>query len=116
MRLPAIRISRDSHGSLCGREERELQAGPAAITGRHTDFPRAGCFCHVLLFYRIFFRILVPCRGVATLPIMPECVGFTSSVLPRVTPNQAIQLTATRLAFNFFDDFLTSTPINARSR
>jgi hypothetical protein len=41
---------------------------------------------------------------------MPECVGFTSCVLPRVTPNQAMQLTATRPAIFTFDDYYASTP------
>ena len=33
-----------------------------------------------------------------------------------LTPNQAMQLTATRCAFTFHDDFHTSTAITARSR
>ena len=114
--LLAIHVSRDSDGSLCERDERELQAGPATITGTADGLPVRGLFPPHPVFYGIFSRFLVRCRGVATLPIMPECVGITSCVLPRVTPNQAMQLTATRLAFNFSDDFLTFTPINARSR
>ena len=114
--LPAIDVSRDAHGSLCGREERELQAGPAAVARCDSDFPCEVPSHPVEDRARAFSRILAPCRGVAKLPILPESVGFTPSVLPRVTPNQAMQLTATRLAFNFCDDFLTFTPINARSR
>ncbi len=114
--MPAGHVSRSLDGSLCERGERELLPGPAEDTRRHTDFPCEGVLRHALLFCRAFFRVLVPCAGVATRQVIPESVGFTSSVLPRATPNQAMQLTATRLAFNFCADFLTFTPINARSR
>ena len=48
--------------------------------------------------------------------VIPESVGFRSSVLPRATPNQAMQLTATRRAISFLDDYNTSTSGRARSR
>jgi len=114
--MAAGHVSRCLDGSLCERGERELLPGPAADTRRHTDFPCEGFLRHTLLFCRAFSRVLVPCAGVAMRRVYPESVGFTSCVLPRATPNQAMQLTATRFAFNFLDDFLTFTPINARSR
>ena len=103
-------------GVSANEGERELLPGPAAHPRRHTDFPCEGVLRHALIFCRAFFRVLVPCAGVAMRQVYSESVGFTSSVLPRATPNQAMQLTATRLAFNFSDGFLTSTPINARCR
>ncbi len=114
--MPAGHVSRSLDGSLCERRERELLPGPAARPRRHTDFPCEGVLHHTLFFCRAFFRVLVPCAGVAMRLVVPESVGFTSSVLPRATPNQAMQLTATRLALNFPDGFLTFTLINARSR
>ena len=114
--MPAGHVSRSLDGSLCERGERELLPGPAEDTRRHTDVPCEGFLRHTLHFCRAFSRVLVRCAGVAMRQVYPESVGFTSSVLPRATPNQAMQLTATRLAFTFSDGFLTSAPINARSR
>ena len=96
--MPAGHVSRSLDGSLCEPEERELQAGPAADAGWHTDFPCEGVSRHVLLFCRAFSRVLVRCAGVAMRLVVPESVGLTSSVLPRATPNQAMQLTASKLA------------------
>ncbi len=112
----ASHVSRSSKGSLCEREERELLPGPAADTRRQSDFLCEGFSRDTLLFCRIFSRFLVRCRGVATRQVIPESVGFTSCVLPRATPNQTMQLTATRRAISFLDDYNTSTSGRARSR
>ena len=94
--MPAGHVSRSLDGSLCERRERALLPGPAADTRRHTDFPSEGVLRHTLFFCRAFFRVLVRCAGVAMRQVYPESVGFTSSVLPRATPNQAMQLTASK--------------------
>ncbi len=83
--------------------------GPAEDTRRHTDFPCEGVLRRTLFFCRAFSRVLVPCAGVAIRLVIPESVGFTSSVLPRATPNQAMQLTATRPAIFTSDDYCAST-------
>ena len=114
--MPAGHVSRSLDGSLCERGERALLPGPAEDTRRHTDFPCEGVLRHTLLFCRAFSRVLVRCAGVAMRQVVPESVGFTSSVLPRATPNQAMQLTATRRAISFLDDYNTSTSGRARFR
>ena len=40
----------------------------------------------------------MPCDGVATSQMFPESLGSTYSVLQRPTSNQAMQLTASKLA------------------
>jgi len=114
--MPAGHVSRCLDGSLRERGERELRPGPAGIARRHTDFPCEGVLRHTLLLCRAFSRVLVPCAGVAMRQVVPESVGFTSCVLPRATPNQTMQLTATRRAISFLDDYNTSTSGRARSR
>ena len=87
----------------------ELQPGPAAQARRHTDFPCEFPSCDARTSRSRLSRVLVPCAGVAAPQIISECVGFTFCVLPPVTPNQAMQLTAVSRAFKFQDDFNTST-------
>ncbi|PZR74521.1 MAG: hypothetical protein DLM52_09335 [Chthoniobacterales bacterium] len=107
--MPAGHISRSLDGSLCERRERELLPGPAEDTKRHTDLPCEGILRHTLLFRRAFSGVLVRCAGVATRQVVRDFVGFTSSVLPRATPNQTMQLTATRSAFTF--PMATTSPL-----
>ena len=47
---------------------------------------------------RVFSTVVVPCGGVATSQMFPEAFGSTSSVLQPSTSNQAMQLTASKLA------------------
>ena len=114
--MPAGNVSRSLDGSLCERVEREFLPGPAEHTSWHTDFPCESVSRHALLFCRAFSSVLVPCAGVAMRQVVPESVGFTSSVLPRATPNQAMQLTPARRTLHIFHDQNPFTPIHARSR
>ena len=97
--MTASYISRSSDGCLCRRGERELEAGPAPITRRHTDFPCESLSRHACFRARAFSGVLLHCRGVATPSILPEFLGSMSWEQPRAIPNQAMQRTASRSTF-----------------
>src|SRR5262249_24240014 len=65
-----------------------------------------------------------PCRAANLFPPAPFVLAVSSAerqaspsgILPHVTSNQSLELTATRRALSLFDDQVTSYALDARSR
>ncbi len=70
----AIHISRGSSGCFRRGGGRELQAGPAAMWARDTDFPCEFPFTPRDVQARVYSGVLIPCRGVATPQAAEEAV------------------------------------------
>jgi hypothetical protein len=98
----AFQISRAANGCLLRRDERELEASPAADAGRHTDFPCESSSRHTEFVLALFPEF---CCTVVEWPRLPSFQNLLGSPpaycrVPHLTRRCSERRAALRFTFS----------------